>query len=414
MRFKNVTVICRKQQQRGVALLIMLLLLIVGSAFLFTGNSGHATKTIENDKQTADALARAKEALLGYAAADTTGSRRGELPCPDFNNDGLIVLVGPTRDYNGSNCRTLVGGVVRPGWLPWQFLKLSDLRDGKGDRLWYVVVNAFHANGSGVLNSDTTSAMSVDGSANIVAIIFSPGSPQPGQTGRPGNNALIALTSYLDGTNADGNLAYVSTGAGVNDRLLTITRDELMQVVERRVLREAKKCLDAYAALSSGKYPWAAQLPGGGPLDYTGDFSVTFGRIPQWGSVNRQQTPGVNDPTMLSNWSAGCFTFATAGSFWAPWRELLLYQIAPGYQPGSAATCPTCVTLDANNAARAVVLMAGRTLGGQVRVSNPNKRVRANYLEGGNQDIDLLLTNPLVTQTINDQAICVDGNNLCR
>src|SRR5665647_2016844 len=112
-------------KQHGAALLVMLVILVIGAAaVLITSLSTTALKNARQ-KTTSDALAQAKDALIGYAVSDT--NRPGELPCPDFDNDGMITLA----DYSGSNCKSLIGR------LPWKTLGLPDLRDGSGEHLWY-------------------------------------------------------------------------------------------------------------------------------------------------------------------------------------------------------------------------------------------------------------------------------------
>ena len=48
----------------------------------------------------------------------------------------------------------------------------------------------------------------------------------------------------------------------VNDRLLVITYQDLMPLLERRVAKEALNCLNLYAAdpLNKGRYPWASSM----------------------------------------------------------------------------------------------------------------------------------------------------------
>lgn len=275
--------------QRGAALMVMLVILVVSVAAILV-NSLTATALKNSRKaQTAAALAQAKEALIAYAVSDA--NRPGELPCPDFNNDGPITL---SEDYSGSNC--LGQGQVSVGWLPWKSLGLPDLRDGNGDRLWYAVTNPFHANGTSILNSDTPTTLStqmltvVDGTvtlaSGVIAIVFSPGTPLSGQTrSASDNNATNARMNYLEGDNANLNTTFqTANSTTVNDSLLTISAQDLFPPVERRIAREAKACLDSYAAASAGKYPWAAPVgdatssPGING-DYTGVYQQYFGRI---------------------------------------------------------------------------------------------------------------------------------------
>ena len=143
----------------------------MGAATILVSSFSKATLQIERDKKTAEALAQAKEALIGYAinvqfpnsnscyntfTHINNCPRPGELPCPDTNNDGSADSCSNQSD--------------RLGRLPWKTLGLPDLRDGSGERLWYAVSNNFKNNprgncytagSSGCLNSDTMGTISV-------------------------------------------------------------------------------------------------------------------------------------------------------------------------------------------------------------------------------------------------------------
>ena len=107
-------------------MMVMLVIMILGAtAFLVSALSSSALRTARQETS-ASVLAQAKEALIGYAASDST--RPGELPCPDINNDGVIKITGPDADYSGSNCMSLVGR------LPWKTLGLPELRDASGEQ----------------------------------------------------------------------------------------------------------------------------------------------------------------------------------------------------------------------------------------------------------------------------------------
>ena len=65
----------------------------------------------------------------------------GYLPCPDPDDDGWA------ESTCGSLARHL-GQAERLGRLPWKTLGLPDLRDGRGERLWYAVSTRY----KGLLN----------------------------------------------------------------------------------------------------------------------------------------------------------------------------------------------------------------------------------------------------------------------
>ena len=270
-------------RQHGAALMVMLVILIVGAAAILVNTLNSSTLQIARDNTTADVLAQARDALIGYAVSDA--NRPGELPCPDFNNDGMITI---SSDYSGSNCATLIG------WLPWKTLGLPDLRDGNGDRLWYAVSNSFRANGTAILNSDTptnypTQMLTInDGTSGamlqskVVAIIFSPGTVLTGKTRSVNDNSATGvITNYLEGSNANPSSTVFQTANSttINDRLLAISSNDLLTPVETRIAHEVKNCLDDYAADSTNtyhRYPWAAS---DSDNSYTGSYDTLFGRV---------------------------------------------------------------------------------------------------------------------------------------
>lgn len=72
-----------------------------------------------------------------------------------------------------------------------------------------------------------------------------------------------------------------------NDKLLYVTIDDLMPLIEKRIAREVKACLDDYAnaTINSGhKYPWAA--PVSDTTNYQGIFGLRFGRFPTQLNIN--------------------------------------------------------------------------------------------------------------------------------
>ena len=115
--------------QNGQALLALLVILGIGFGALFYTLISPASLALETEKTTSEALAQAREALIGYAASDD--NRPASLPCPDTDNNGSAQL------YAGSYCPSEIGR------LPWRTLGLPDLRDGSGERLWYAVSREF-------------------------------------------------------------------------------------------------------------------------------------------------------------------------------------------------------------------------------------------------------------------------------
>jgi hypothetical protein len=328
--------------QKGQAAIIALLLIIgVGVTILVYTLASPAKLAIERDRKTAEALAQAKAALIGFAAGVDLGagaSRPGDLPCPDMDNDG-------DAESSCGNAAGTTGQSNRLGRLPWRTLGLPDLRDGNGERLWYAVSNNFKNNtrticaapgNSGCLNSDTRGTITVrdrngtminDGSnpdpytpSGTIAVIIAPGQVlrRQGAGSSQDRSCTVGVNcdasekcttspatltpkcnpvNYLDvlsgtednagftdssGTDGfiNGNIFDASGSAVINDRLITITYGDLMPLLERRVAKEAFNCLVSYAAGSNNRYPWAAAMNLSAAGDYSSQQGERFGRIP--------------------------------------------------------------------------------------------------------------------------------------
>lgn len=239
------------RKQSGAVLLAFILVLIAGTSYLLLNRLNNYTSNARNT-ETQMALLEAKKALLSYAMnypelRAPTVKGPGFLPCPDQNNDAVA--------NNMDNCGSSVTTTMRLGRLPSFTLGLTDIRDSSGERLWYAVSDNFKntlSNGT-VLNSETPGLITVDVVNDIVAVIVAPGGPVGAQSARPSN----VPADYLEDVNAIASTGtFVTTSAGeFNDRLITITREELMAVVEQRVINEIRAVLTAYYN-ENGAYPW--------------------------------------------------------------------------------------------------------------------------------------------------------------
>lgn len=510
------------KQQKGAALLILLSVIILGATAVIVTQLNEIARHLDQDKKTTQALAQAKTALIGWAVSHP--DRPGMLPFPDRNDDA--------GGYDGnSDCPSIaLNNTFLVGQLPWLGQTAPcvtphhglgiNATDAEGEHLWYAVSQnlVYNAAGGGypTINSGiqelTTQWITIlDENANILsdrvaAVIIAPGPALRGQdrsaTSPDAANYLDDITVGADTySNADADQIFISANreGNFNDRLIYITIDELIPLVERRIARKAKGCLDNYAAASDEKYPWAAQLDGSAAPDYVGDVGATFGRIPDVPNINTSggtppssaqcaaalstlQNPpcthsphagpclaalttyascpscatvvppmtatilgnppcsgnpnapacqtataaaascasgsGSNpDPAMQSTWiPADCFS---AHAYWNDWKEEVLYQLAPAYQPGSSSDCATaiCLTLNGDSDYRAMVLMAGRTLtgAGQQRAGNTDKGTVTNYLEGDNASLgDYSFERQKTGDAFNDQIACVNGETTCK
>lgn len=217
-----------KCQQQGAALIMLVFMLaLIFTAFAIGKTTGIEYKAI-NDFKTAKALADAKEAILGWSVQQSTP---GQLPCPED-----ATLVG-TPDEGTAQ---LVCALPAIGRLPWKTLDLGNIVDGNNDKLWYVISTGFR---DPPINLNTVAGLSLNAVPNsAVAIVFSPGVAFPTQNRAASDSPPAAVAEYLDLTNNDGDVTFVSSGdANVfNDRLLAISKNELFDLVAKRILREVR------------------------------------------------------------------------------------------------------------------------------------------------------------------------------
>ena len=406
----------QRRTQRGAALLVILLVVGVLGAFfaLRAFNAG-----VNRDKITIAALAQAKDALIGSAVIyrDTHST---EVP-------GLLLLpdMGSTR--NSANGEGVSGGAFTGpsnvrylgavGRLPWRTLGLAPLRDGAGECLWYAVSGTYQdAFQSQFVNWDTlgqfetftsdgtpagtVSMVGANAHRRPVAVVFAPGQALAGQvraaigantvTECQGNYdarnyldtfapdvALNNIVNYLGGfNNSTGAYALalpkqvlagpVVNPAGamlVNDRMLTITAEELFRAVRTR---------GDFAAFVNNTLlaTVASNLPHVPPLT-SRPASLNFSTLPPTetaggaivGSVELGRVP----LTALSNEPR------------KRWQDNLLY-----------ARCTSglnCLTLnDLTHATvlscSGIVIFAGERTAAQLRATNAQKNTWGNYLEG--------------------------------
>lgn len=233
---------------------------------MFVTGLNRATQQLERDRAGNDALAQAKEALIGYAATyrdahPDNGANRdklfGYLPCPDTDNDGFAEATCGGKDVS----------VI--GRLPWKTLGLPPLRDGAGECLWYAVSGRAKDNpktdefdwdtiGQFEIKEAVTNAtlVGVGGHSTPWAVIIAPGFAIGGQNRVPplagsitecgGSNTVAA---YLDGNdpiyagtapaaNANTSLSFstadsVSNGTN-NDQGLWISGKEIFDRIKKR------------------------------------------------------------------------------------------------------------------------------------------------------------------------------------
>jgi hypothetical protein len=173
----------------------------MGALYFFIANLTPEAMQARRQQQTEEALAQARDAILGYVLryreANPDSSTKefkevyGYLPMPDL---------GTTRNAStcteegceAANFASNTFGVTVIGRFPWRSLGIAALRDGHGECLWYVVAGGHQRIKQSIpMNWDTLSHLDLktaDGTAALaallteaqthdrpVAIIFSPG-----------------------------------------------------------------------------------------------------------------------------------------------------------------------------------------------------------------------------------------------
>ena len=277
----------------------MMMILITGAAMALMSGTKSLSGLQKKARITNQALNDGKEALIAWSIthADTTPgpfARPGELPCPDFNNDGIAETFCTAGQL---------------GRLPWKTIGISPLEDAQRERLWYAVGDGFRTANldSTGINSDQPGRLSLyDNTGSLItplgqrlaAVIISPGDPLEGQLGRPSSLAADYLEAALGHDNRTVGGPFI-TGpvrdteglVHLNDMIIGIPASELVAAAERRALSEAHRALLAYMAANSNKAPNPAAPSNpaclgpvanvAAPTTCPSDATRCFGRLPE-------------------------------------------------------------------------------------------------------------------------------------
>ena len=391
-----------KQHQRGAVLMIMLVIMVMGVVAFFVSSLSSSALRVKQDEVTADALAQAKVALIGYAVTygDTHPAVNGYLPCPDS---------GLNEGHAAPGCGTQ--NVSQIGRLPWHTLGLPPLRDASGECLWYAVAGTYK-------NSPKTDLMNWDNNgqflvfsasgviatgqtpdSNAVAVVFAPGAAlsSQGQNRAPDGTAPICggnytASNYLDSdaaisannsqpsavANALSQFFTAGASANINDRVIFITKSDIFNAIKRRndfapYITNAlnsiatSACLAALPAPVSMTFnnpisPFTTQASGGTTI-----ASLVIGRVPQ-----------------------ACLASPPLASPVDDWQDNLLYA--------KCASGLACLTVNGTTC-KGVVIFSGEQVGGQTRITNAQKNTMSNYLEDAPSDILTAFTSGNTTFT---------------
>ena len=357
--------------QRGTVMMLLLLLVSVGALAVFVTGLNRATQQLERDRITNEALARAKEALIGWAATYRDSHANevfGYLPCPDTDNDGVAEPSCDSKDVS----------VI--GRLPWKTLSLPPLRDGAGECLWYAVSGHAKDNSkTDELNWDvvgqfeikeaiTNAILAGAGSHNTPwAVILAPrttiGSqnrlpPLSGPATECGGNNVVA--AYLDG--ADPIYAGTAPAANANTTLTLSTADSVRNGTnsDQGLWITAKEIFDHVKRRSDFKIDIDSLMGDlANCLNNLSPASLPAASLGSKGTDNVIATcpaAGAKKINVLNNW-----------------KDNILYA-----KPASASV------VNGTSGCNAVLFFGGERTASQRRTTPAERLVIANYLEGAN------------------------------
>jgi hypothetical protein len=311
------------KRQRGAALLALLAVIMLGASWLLVSKLNAASGMAQAAYRTRNAvvLNRAKQALIGYVAAQASKAgenRPGAFPCPEAAAD----FDDPANEGTISYPCTL----PKVGRFPWKSLGLDKLVDASGEPLWYVV-SAGWAAANTVINSNSVGQLTVDGVANdSVALIIAPGPAfyAPASTTTTGCTAWnqVRPTSgtpdwrnYLECENADSpaDSTFVTFHSPnvdpvtkvitpvFNDQVVRITVADIMPALEAAIANRIER--EILPALKTVYTPAAWGFLGANPVL---PFAATFSPGPGAGTSSYQGASASYSGLLPFNQTQGC------------------------------------------------------------------------------------------------------------
>ncbi len=354
--------------QRGAALMIMLVIMVMGAATVLVSSLNSSGLRIERDKITADALAQAKAALIGYSVSQMPVTDAGFLPLPDIG--WIATPEGSAEGTYGIRDISLIGK------FPWKSVRIAPVKDSDGECLWYVLSGRFKNSTSTltlIFNWDTLGQIDmIDPSgnpiiSNIAALIVAPASVLDSQNRSLANSALnqcggnYDARNYLDSYNsADAIAGEVNYFSGSTNNMLASNINN-----KRFVMTNNNHYNDRFLFVTTDDIFR--------PIIRRSDFSAQISAL-------------MNDPFFLtlipSNTGKGigniCSSLASTNQiFCANWLEMLLL---------TQLSTPSSITIDGSPTAACnrVLIFGGQKIAAQVRLTATDKSDPAKYLEAPN------------------------------
>ncbi len=374
--------------------MVMLVLLVMGASAILISSLNSRTLQVERNQKSAEALAQAKEALIGYAItySDSNTNPHGFLPCPDQGQNS-----SQDGETNGS-CG--VKNVSAIGKLPWKTLGLSTLKDGNGECLWYAVSGTYKYNpDTDFMNWDNTGLfkiMATDGTSFVagssadnqpIAVIFSPGTPLGTQsrssaTNTPSCGGNYTTSNYLDNNTVHNinNAIVSSTAQAVTQFVIGSIKDASNNVIVNDQMNFISK-KDIFNAIKK-------RNDFGSNINYIMTHVVTcLSSLPKPKTINFSNNP-ITEATAINVGNSSTTQLRTGridkddctGStknLVHKWRDNLAYAECIG----------SCILSVNGSSCKGVVIFSGERNTSQNRTSNTEKNTWSNYLEGDALDI---------------------------
>jgi hypothetical protein len=378
-------------RQRGAFLLAILVIFIIGAAAFLLHTLNKSSLQTERNKITADALAKAKDALIAYAVtyADTHSTQtNGYLPTPDQNGNGGANGEGSSETVGTKNVSAI-------GRLPWKTLDLPPLRDGNGECLWYAVSGTYKNNPAPtytLMNWDNYGWFKILAAPGVpltgttqdtyaVAAVFSPGVALSGQNRTPNGNAPICggnytASNYLDSdgaisannavapTLANTVSTFYNTGASanINDQIIYITSSDIFNAIKKR---------NDFAAFVNSMLNDAMNHLWIGYSSMPTPVIINFPSTTNPTSSSITETP---NGTASGNLYIGKIPKAYLSSQYWDWRDNIQY--------GKCAYGGNCLTVNGGPSCDGIVIFSGErnAAASQIRTLS-YKNTPSNYLE---------------------------------
>ncbi len=415
------------RSQNGLALLMLVFVLALAITAYTVKALNSSEIKVAKGKKTAEALAEAKTALIGWSVSHPI--HPGIMPFPDRSADG---------NYDGnSDCSAAIPNFnILIGRLPFLGQTApcaaaspglaSSLVDGNGEQLWYAVsrnlvrtsfVPVINPSIADVPTENWLVVRDKDGqiiSDRVAVVVMAPGAPIGAQDRSGG---LAGPAAYLDritisGTNY-GNDDYTVANEGFvisddmqmvssvdprylqpyefNDKLAYITIDELIVALEKRAIGEMASSLRAYYLASSVTaanryYPYTAAL---GDATYTCVDGLLQGGMP-----------------LIDCSSPSLFSFLPSWFVQNIWQDFIYYAVSSDCNLATTGCALGDITVGTQTNVDALVISTGAAMATQARPSV----LEADYLDSvvnadGDNVYDAVGT--VLTNTYNDQMLIV-------